>query len=103
MFLCISELTGLSLRELAVIFGVQRDRSRIISQVIGRTRVALSKCHLVQSHIGFGHISVDQVIQHHTTTFAREFFGRDPVTGKEHLVFLDGMTYAFQTFFENMS
>ncbi len=73
----------MSMRELGIIFGVHH---REISSRISATRESLMKSTLVKNNVGFIHLSAKDIIDQHTTTYARTFFSGD----KQPVVVLDG-------------
>jgi hypothetical protein len=68
IYLCKLRL-GLSNRFLASMFQVSDKRT--ISRIIDSARQAILKT-FVPNHLGFGHVTRQDVIDHHTTTIARE-------------------------------
>ncbi|CAF3872858.1 unnamed protein product [Rotaria sp. Silwood1] len=68
IYLCKLRL-GLSNRLLACMFQLQDKR--IVSKIIDNARQAILKT-FVPYYLGFGHVSRQDVIDHHTTTIARE-------------------------------
>lgn len=74
IFLTLFFVVGLSNWELAVLFGVSVSK---VGDRIRRTREHLAECRVVKENMGFGHISREEVINDHTTPFAKRFFGGD--------------------------
>ncbi len=71
-FISFHLISGLSLREIAALF--QRTYYSV-GQRIQETRRLLASCDFVRRHIGFDHITKDDIIHKHTTDYAREFYG----------------------------
>lgn len=67
--------TGLPLHTLSVLFGCKSRRE--VSQRLCRTRKQLFKCQIMQKYFGFSQMTRLEMIQSHTTEFAKQFFGLD--------------------------
>ncbi len=78
-----NEYSGMSMRELGVIFGIHH---RDISSRISATRDIIAKSKLYTNNIGFSHITAQEIINAHTTPYARALFGGDT----NPVVVLDG-------------
>jgi hypothetical protein len=69
--------TGISHSELAGLFRVKKH---VIHECVRHVReVLVCKDGFVQKHLGVHHVSREQIINEHTTTFARTLFGQDRV------------------------
>ena len=88
IYLCKLRL-GLSNRLLACMF--QLPNKRTVSRIIDSARQAISK-DFVPSNLGFGHVTRQDVIDHHTTTIARELMCGDG--SNTAIVVIDG-TYIY--------
>jgi hypothetical protein len=69
---------------LACLFG--HSSRRHVSQRVKRTREALNRSVELSKYVGCSNMTRSNLIQNHTSVFAREFYGKDPVTGEENVV-----------------
>ncbi len=75
---------------LACLFG--HSCRRQVSQRVKRTRAALKRCTELSKYIGCHNMTQSNLMDNHTSVFAREFYGKDPVTGEQLVVLIaDGM------------
>jgi hypothetical protein len=69
---------------LACLFG--HSCRRQVSQRVKRTKAALKRSIELFKYIGCNNMTRSDLMENHTSIFAREFYGKDPVTGEENVV-----------------